>query len=486
MSDRPLRKRILGSLPYALLILAGLACIVLIALSAVGRQGIGWLTGSGLQSQLEANYNIQITVTQPAVNPTLIAKLKATDDAALTRTPESTGVVTVPAGRTTPGPTVVARVTDTPTPAPTATFTPTPTRTSTPTITPTRTRTSTARPTLTASPTLVTPSPTPTTPPPPSPATNTPTPTPPSTFTPSPTTPVNPPPLPPLSLTVVNTSTSLISLVWSNESAADSDFAGYNVYSSSLAGGPYSLVASTGVLTGFVDSGLSSGVTVYYVVRGADSIQESTNSPEASGTTGVIGDPYPDPPPSCPPPAPPDCTSAGGPPDGTYSSVGPGEALILDLGAGNGILNGPGYDFVYFEREADPIPTGFIQMDWVTVELSIDQTVWQLAFAWSLGNETLAQNSNIAPYAISGGTNPDTNFCDLTAGAGANEIIRMAGGAPCTSWGGLYPVTPQTGIAIEIGGIVPPPVGEGYRYLRIRTRPDAPNPAEVDGIQRLN
>lgn len=216
MSDRPLRKRILGSLPYALLILAGLACIVLIALSAVGRQGIGWLTGSGLQSQLEANYNIQITVTQPAVNPTLIAKLKATDDAALTRTPESTGVVTVPAGRTTPGPTVVARVTDTPTPAPTATFTPTPTRTSTPTITPTRTRTSTARPTLTASPTLVTPSPTPTTPPPPSPATNTPTPTPPSTFTPSPTTPVNPPPLPPLSLTVVNTSTSLISLVWSN------------------------------------------------------------------------------------------------------------------------------------------------------------------------------------------------------------------------------------------------------------------------------
>ena len=472
MSDRPIRERIKGSLPYALLILAGLACIVLIALSAVGRQGIGWLVGSGLQSQLEANYNIQITSTQPAVDPTLIAKLKATDDAVLTRTPESTGVVTVPAGRTTPGPTVVARVTDTPTPAPTATFTPTPTRTSTPTITPTRTRTSTARPTLTASPTPVTPSPTPTTPPPP--------PSPSSTFTPSPTL-ANPPPPPPLSLTVVNTSTSLISLIWSNESAADSDFAGYNVYSSSLAGGPYTLVASTGVtVTGFVDSGLSSGTTVYYVVRGADSIQESTNSPEADGTTGVIGDPYPD----CAPPAPPGCTAAGGPPDGIYFSVLPTETLILDLGAGNGILNGPGYDFVYFERDAGGGPPPIIQMDWVTVELSIDAVSWNMAFAWSLNNESLASTSNVAPFAITGGVNSDPGICDLVAGASAYEVIPMNGGGACPSCGGLYGTAPlNTGVAIDIG-LIPAPVGEGYRYIRIRAL--GPDPAEIDAILRLN
>jgi len=145
---------------------------------------------------------------------------------------------------------------------------------------------------------------------------------------------------------------------------------------------------------------------------------------------------------------------------------------------------------VYYEREADPIPTGFIQMDWVTVELSVDQSIWYIAFVWGLGDEPLAQNSNVAPYAVSGMRNPDPLMfdCDLQAGAAANEVIYMDAGGPggitCLAWGGLYPGPVRTGIAIDIAGLPPPPPLEGYRYIRIRAR--GPNPAEIDGIERLN
>jgi len=138
MNHQPKRsERIRNSLPYALLLLAGLACIVLIALSAVGRQGIGWLLGQNLQSELEANYNEQITLTIPAVDATRIAELQATDEAGLLITPGPGTIVTVPPGQFTPGPTVIALITDTPTPTPTPrptnTFTPTSTNTPTPT-----------------------------------------------------------------------------------------------------------------------------------------------------------------------------------------------------------------------------------------------------------------------------------------------------------------------------------------------------------------
>ena len=286
-------------------------------------------------------------------------------------------------------------------------------------------------------------------------------------------------------LSVVNTSTELIALAWSNESASDADFVGYNVYSSTTPGGPtYALVAST-ALTSHVVSGLSNNSTYYFVVRGADTVQESGNSPEAFGTTGAIATPNPTPPPACAPPAPPDCANAGGPPNGGYSNVAPGQQLILDLGPGNGILNGTGYDFVYYERERPPAGSTVIQMDWVTVELSIDRITWYIAFAWSQGNEGLAQNSNIRPYAISGATNPDSDYCDLFPGASALDEIRMNGGAPCPKWDGLWGAAPfNTGVAVDINGAIPPPIGEGYRYIRI-TAP-GPQPAEVDTIERLN
>ena len=297
---------------------------------------------------------------------------------------------------------------------------------------------------------------------------------------------------------VVNTSSSLISLVWSNESALDADFVGYNVYISTAPGGPYSFVASAGTATSYVAGGLSSGTTYYFVVRGADTVQESGNSPEASGTTGAISNPNPTPIACNGTPPPVDCTPAGGPPDGNFLFIDAGQSVVLDLGLNNGILDGPSWDLVYYEREAIPaISYRSIQMDWVNVELSPDGSSWFVAFAWSAGNEALAQNSNVRDYAIAGGVNPDPNYCDLPTfpGAGANETIPMIATAPdistgtpvCPSAPGLYGTLPfQTGIAIDINGVIPPPTGEGYRYIRITAGGTGPDAAEIDAIERLN
>jgi hypothetical protein len=279
--------------------------------------------------------------------------------------------------------------------------------------------------------------------------------------------------------------------VWSNESASDSDFVGYNVYISTVPGGPYSFVGSAGTATSYVVGGLSSGTTYYFVVRGADTVQESGNSPEASGATGSVSNPNPTPIACNGTPPPVDCTPAGGPPDGNFLTIEAGQSVILDLGPNNGILDNPlDYDFVYYEREATPaISYRSIQMDWVTIELSSDAATWHVAFAWSQGNEALAQNSNVRDYAVSGGVNSDLNFCDLSPDASPNEVIPMLPGGEgfCTSAPGLYGTLPyKTGIAIDINGVIPSPTGEGYRYIRITAGGFGPEAAEIDAIERLH
>jgi hypothetical protein len=262
----------------------------------------------------------------------------------------------------------------------------------------------------------------------------------------------------------------------------DADFVGYNVYNSTVPGGPYSFVASASTATSYVVGGLSSGTTYYFVVRGVDTVQESGNSPEASGTTGTPVNPYPTPPAGCPPPAPPDCNNTARP-DGSFSYVYSGQELILDLGPNNGILDGPLWDLVYYEREAPGGPPPVIQMDFVTVELSIDASPgsWYVVFAWSLGDEAWASSSEIAPFAS---VPANSNYCDLYDGASPIDLIPMGA---CMLWTGLYGIPPfNTGVRIDIGGApgLPPPTSEGYRYVRIRTR--GPNPAEIDAIERLN
>jgi hypothetical protein len=117
------------------------------------------------------------------------------------------------------------------------------------------------------------------------------------------------------------------------------------------------------------------------------------------------------------------------------------------------------------------------------VELSVDATNWYVVFAWSLGNEALAGSSEISPFAAA---TADPNYCDLVDGAHYSDLIPMS---TCNLWGGLYGTLPlKTGVRIDIGLATPPLPFQpaGFRYIRIQTRPDAVEPAEIDAIERLN
>jgi fibronectin type 3 domain-containing protein len=74
-----------------------------------------------------------------------------------------------------------------------------------------------------------------------------------------------------------------VTLSWT---ASTSTVAGYNVYRSSVSGGPYTkLNASPDTSTTYVDSAVQAGQTYYYVVTSVDSAgTESTFSAEVSAT----------------------------------------------------------------------------------------------------------------------------------------------------------------------------------------------------------
>jgi len=76
-----------------------------------------------------------------------------------------------------------------------------------------------------------------------------------------------------------------VSLNWNDN--VEGDLAGYNVYRSQTSGGPYTKVNGSLVLvSNYTDTGLTNGVTYYYVVTAVDtSDNESGDSNEASATT---------------------------------------------------------------------------------------------------------------------------------------------------------------------------------------------------------
>ncbi|GAI16523.1 unnamed protein product, partial [marine sediment metagenome] len=84
-----------------------------------------------------------------------------------------------------------------------------------------------------------------------------------------------------------------VSLGWNDNTEGDLD--GYNVHRSQTTGGPYSQINGSLVATSnYTDSGLTGGVTYYYVVTAVDNgANESGNSNEASATPT-------DPPPAAP------------------------------------------------------------------------------------------------------------------------------------------------------------------------------------------
>lgn len=235
------------------------------------------------------------------------------------------------------------------------------------------------------------------------------------------------------------------------------DLAGYRVYSSTLgAGGPYALHAT---VTGasLLDTSVANGATVHYYVTAFDAA-----SHESAASDIVTAQPYDITPytyttnVTCSGSVS-HCDRAEGGPDGQTVDLEDGESVTLDFGVGTGIIDGPGYDMVYYEW---PNPPGIL-MDYVTIELSADGTTWYTVFAWD-GTDGGVVGTNVDAYAADGESE--------------NEPIPSAV---------LYPggLAFNTGIAIDIGPWTPP--GYSYHLVHI-TDPGGSDDAQIDSVERLH
>lgn len=216
------------------------------------------------------------------------------------------------------------------------------------------------------------------------------------------------------------------------------------------------------VTTRYLDAGVDNGVTYYYLVTAFDlDSNESDPSNEADATPTAITDPYP----SC---LEGDCANAEGPADNIWQDIYPGGFIVLDMGEANGVIDGDeygGYDLVHYERDLDLL--GIVYMDWIQIELSVDQSTWYTVFYWGDDDPTNTDNTNIAVYG---------NDAD---GEVDNEPIPISDLWPSNT----TPVY-QTGIAIDIRGLAPS--GYAYRYIRILCPLGGDDPSHVDSIERLN
>ncbi len=137
------------------------------------------------------------------------------------------------------------------------------------------------------------------------------------------------------------------------------------------------------------------------------------------------------------------------------TGYGPVDLDLVLLGSAPIKTHGDGgWDFVYYERAADP----GIQMDYVTIQLSSDGNIWYTVFAY--GND-IYYNSSISGF-----------------GQYDNELIPLSF---------LIGGVPRTGIGIDIDDArlnsdmgIPP--GD-YRYLRIISPPDSGDGLDVDAIE---
>jgi hypothetical protein len=251
---------------------------------------------------------------------------------------------------------------------------------------------------------------------------------------------------------------SQISLGWDDFSPAP-DLAGYRVYSSTTASGPFTL-HTTVAAAEYLDLSVTNATTYYYRVTAFDTgSNESTPSNVASAQPDSISVEYPVVPPGgCS--GPPDCSPATGQPNGTALELDPGDEVILDFGLGNGIIDGSGYDMVFYEFPNAP----GVLMDYITIDVSADNVTWYTVFVWdgALGG---VSGTNIDSYAADGEVE--------------NEPIPSTAlyppPAPPPDW--------NTGIAIDIDPWTP--AGYSFRYVRLRDG-GGTDPAQIDALRRLN
>jgi len=245
----------------------------------------------------------------------------------------------------------------------------------------------------------------------------------------------------------------MIGLGW-DDLTFEADLAGYRVYSSTSPGGPFNLHATVAI-TEYLDLSVTNAITYYYQTTAFDlasnesgpsnvasatpySLAPYTNTTTVNCTGGV-----------------PNCGDAGGPPDGTtIIDLNPGQTVTLDFGAGYGIMDGPGYDMVFYENPNVP----GILLDFITIEISYDGITWYTVFDWD-GVPGGVSGTNIDAYATDG------------LGEEENEAIPS---------GSLYN---NTGVAIDIDPWTPG--GYSFRYVRL-TDGGGTDTAQIDAIERLN
>jgi hypothetical protein len=165
-----------------------------------------------------------------------------------------------------------------------------------------------------------------------------------------------------------------------------------------------------------------------------------------------------------------DCLSGTGAPDGDAVQINDGGIITLDFGIGNGIMDGQGYDFVFYEWwNPTPVPTGSVRLDFIVIELSEDLATWYEVFNWGDGyNSPMDDSTNI------------TAFSNDADGEADNENIT-----PTL----LYSIPPSppnpSGILIDINFLTDPPNVQ-YRYVRLSCPFSGGDAAQIDGIERLH
>lgn len=472
------------SLLFLLALLMSLCLMLLCAQLVSSREKEEWLGGS-MTTKLRADYRPDEWMDTRRLAPLRadVIEQTALDEAALLVTPPTGPIpvaVAVVALTSTPfpsvGPTPVPVATPQPSPTPRPSFTPQPSPTLQPTATSTPLPTSTATPSPTAPPTSTptlppTPTPTPTLPPTP---TLTPT-SPPPTDTPVPPTdtPTSPPPTPTPTDTPTPTPTAPAPIVYSitpdngdTESVVSiTDLAGENFLPGATAridNGIRSIeltsvtVISPTRITGTLD--LSTVAGGPYDVQVTNPDLQSGVATNAFTVTIPITYSYPITR-TCSPTVG-NCDDVMGPPDNQAANLDPGEVITLDFGLGNGIMDGQGYDFVFYEWDNG----GYVYLDWIMIELSVDATMWYTAFYWGDGyNSPMDDNTNIVAYSNDPGGEVD------------NEQIPIAD---------LYPY-PGTGITIDIHFLANPPETQ-YRYVRLSCPAGGGDSAQIDAVERLH
>jgi len=239
------------------------------------------------------------------------------------------------------------------------------------------------------------------------------------------------------------------------------------VYSSTVDIAPYALVTAT-TDTHYLDLSVTNATTYYYYVTAFDAASN------VSGPSNIAWERPDDITPytyttdvDCLSTIPTtDCLDAAGPPDGESLDITGTQVITLNFGVGTGIINGPGYDMVFYEwpNPAIPAPPGGIYLDYVTIELSWDGTNWYTVFEW---NGDGPDTTDVA------GTNVDDYATDAD-GESENEHI------PADR---LYPY-PGTGIVIDIG--VWTPAGYSFHLVRISYPAGGTDAGHIDAVQRLH